>query len=216
MFLNELIEKKDNGSIYVDARKLHNYLKEESSYKFVHWLKQFLLKEKYGFVENTDFVKCAKCSTIENTNIKQERIEYELTLNTAKELAMLSGMKKGKEVRNYFIKCEEELMETRINNIKAMTMLFTHKDKINFTKETLYPILDSLGVLSKSKKRVHQIIKQSLIGKYENIKMDKEFDTQDFIKDYRLLAGKLKEEYSSYFVDKNQITIFDILEECKG
>lgn len=213
MFLKELIRKRENGSMYVDARSLHNYLKEGSSYKFTHWLNQYLLKEKYGFIENTDFVKCAKVSTIEKTNIKQERIEYELTLDTAKELCMLSGLKKGKEARNYFIRCEEKLHEMQINNVKAMAMLFTHKDKIKFTKETLYPILDQMGVLSKSKKRVHQMIKQSLIGKYENITMNNEFDTQDFINDYKLLAGKMKEKYKNYFVDKNQITIFDILEE---
>lgn len=213
MILSELVEKREDGTIYIDARKLHNYLKEGSSYKFTHWIPQYLLKDKYGFVENTDFVKRAKVSTIENTNLKQERIEYELTLNTAKELCMLSGLKKGKEARNYFIKCEEELNDMRINNVKAMAMLFTHKDKIHFTKETLYPILEKLGVIEKSKKRVHQIIKQSLIGKYENIKMNEEFDTHDFINDYKLLAEKMKEEYSNYFIDKNQITIFDILEE---
>lgn len=211
MFIKELVEKREDGNLYVDARKLHKWLGLKK--KFTDWLKQNLFNECYGFIENTDFINLHLQGKIEGTNIKQWRNEYYLSLDTAKQLCMISKTEKGIEARRYFIQCEKQLHEMQINNVKAMAMLFTHKDKLKFTKETLYPILDQMGVLSKSKKRVHQIIKQSLIGKYENITMNNEFDTQDFINDYKQLAEKMKEKYKNYFVDKNQITIFDILEE---
>ncbi|MGL5507543.1 MAG: antA/AntB antirepressor family protein [Paraclostridium sp.] len=211
--INKLVKQRENGELYVSAIELHKWLGLKN--KFSNWKDSNVLNEKYGFSEHLDYkVNSNVHVTIEGTNISQIRTDYEMTLRMASHLSMVSKTKKGIECRDYFFKCENDLQEMRINNIKAMAMMFTHKDKIGFTKETLYPILDSMGVLKSKKSRVHQIIKQSLIGKYENIKMDDEFDTQDFIKDYKSLADKIKEEYNSYFVDKNQITIFDILEEC--
>lgn len=210
--IKDIISFREDGSFYVSARDLHKLLGVKG--KFAHWKDQNVLNEKYKFVEGVDYTSSVVRSTIEGTNLSQERKDYQLTLRMASHLSMVSKTKKGIECRDYFFKCEKDLQEMRINNVKAMAMMFTHKDKIGFTKETLYPILDSMGVLKSKKSRVHQIIKQSLIGKYENIKMNDEFDTQDFIKDYKSLADKIKEEYNSYFVDKNQITIFDILEEC--
>ena len=43
----------------------------------------------------------------------QVRIEYHFTISAAKEIAMMSGSPKGKEVRLYFIECEKRLKETR-------------------------------------------------------------------------------------------------------
>lgn len=232
---NDLAKQVENGFV-VSARELHEKLGIEKS--FGAWSTRVIEKEKvarksweiidsenieistivneYPKVLTGKYVAIkikVKLNQFKNTNFKNKIFDdYIISLNMAKHLAMMSKTEKGEEIRDYFIGCEEELQEMKINNVKAVAMIFTHKDKLQLTNNVLYPILERLGVLNNSKKNVHKIIKQALIGKYENITMSKEFDTNDFIQDYKELAEKMKEEHSNYFVDKNQITMFEMLE----
>jgi phage anti-repressor protein len=74
----------------------------ESKQDFSNWIKNRI--EKYGFVENQDFARFDKI--IETTGGRL--IEYALSINCAKELAMVEGNAKGKQARQYFIACEEK------------------------------------------------------------------------------------------------------------
>ena len=84
----------------VDARELHAFL--EVGKDFSNWIKDRI--DQYGFVENQDFV----CSPILASNGRggHNRIDYHVSLDMAKELAMVERNEKGKEARQYFIKCE--------------------------------------------------------------------------------------------------------------
>lgn len=117
------------------------------------------------------------------------------------------------EKEKQILELKAEIKEKELNNIKAVTMIFTHKDKVNFTTTQLYPILDKLGVLNKNRHQIHRLIKQALIGKYENLHADKEFNAEEFINDYEKLAEKLKEEYTGYFIDDRQVNLFNMLIE---
>ncbi|SBV94823.1 conserved hypothetical protein [uncultured Dysgonomonas sp.] len=103
--MEELIRIRENekGEKVVSARELHAYL--ESKQDFSNWIKNRI--SKYGFNENEDYVRFDKI--IETTGGRL--IEYALTLNCAKELAMVEGNAKGKEARGYFIACEKKLKE---------------------------------------------------------------------------------------------------------
>ncbi|EFO33782.1 toxin-antitoxin system, toxin component, Bro family [Roseibium sp. TrichSKD4] len=81
----------------VDARELHGFL--ECGEEFAHWIKQRI--SQYGFVENRDFVTFR-----ENSQKGRPRQEYALSLDMAKELAMVERNDKGKQARQYFIECE--------------------------------------------------------------------------------------------------------------
>lgn len=87
----------------VDARELHSFL--ENGDMFANWIKARV--EKYGFLEGQDFVL-----VLENPKIKKGRggdrrsKDYHLTLDMAKELAMVENNDKGREARRYFIECE--------------------------------------------------------------------------------------------------------------
>jgi len=85
----------------VSARDLHIFL--ENKRDFSTWIKSRI--EKYGFVDGEDYLTFHKI--VERAN----RIEYALTIDTAKEIAMVEGNKKGKIARQYFISCEKKLKD---------------------------------------------------------------------------------------------------------
>ena len=90
-----------NGQKAVSARKLHAFL--GSKQEFANWVKNRI--EKYGFVENLDYISFD--NVIKRENGATIRKEYALSISMAKELSMVEGNEKGKQARRYFIKCEE-------------------------------------------------------------------------------------------------------------
>ena len=89
----------------VNARDIHNYLQVNS--KFADWIKRAI--SKYDFKENIDYVCFLKNEKAGNNAISRE---YIVTMDMAKELAMLENNPKGKETRKYFINCEKELQKS--------------------------------------------------------------------------------------------------------
>ena len=110
--MNELITLQPqtiNGATVetVSARELHAFL--ESKQDFSTWIKNRV--EQYDFVENQDFIKLHKKMELSKTG--QMGIDYHITLDMAKELAMVERNEKGKQARRYFIECERKLRETQ-------------------------------------------------------------------------------------------------------
>ena len=127
--MNELIKIEErNGEQLVSGRELHQFL--ESSERFSRWWERML---SYGFKENEDFTSVQK-STVVNNGAKKEIGDYIMKLSMAKELSMIQRNEKGKQAREYFIKCEEawnspEMILARASQIQAK-MLETWKDKV--------------------------------------------------------------------------------------
>ena len=104
--MTELISIKEyKGQKVINARELHYFL--ESRRDFSTWIKDRI--EKYGFIENQDY------STFTKIVERAKRIEYALTIDTAKEIAMVEGNDKGKQARQYFIECEKKLQNKAID-----------------------------------------------------------------------------------------------------
>lgn len=112
-----------NGKL-VDARELHIFL--GSKRDFSNWINQRI--KKYGFEEGIDYTSYNKI--VEREKGATRRIEYTLTLNMAKELAMVENNAKGREARLYFIKAEEALQELKNNKrLEAFVKLESTKEK---------------------------------------------------------------------------------------
>lgn len=111
--MTELISIKEyKGQKVVNARELHYFL--ESRQEFANWIKSRI--EKYGFIENQDYTTFDKIIKREdNPNLGTKRKEYALTIDTAKEIAMVEGNDKGKQARQYFIECEKKLQNKAID-----------------------------------------------------------------------------------------------------
>ena len=102
--MDELIPIITNGDIKaVDGRTLHEFL--EVGRDFSNWIKDRI--EKYGFVENEDYQKCSP-NLATDSNVAHNRIEYIISLDMAKELAMVENNNKGKQARRYFIEVEKK------------------------------------------------------------------------------------------------------------
>lgn len=95
---NNILDDEEVNSI--SARDLHKFLGVTE--RFQQWItKQF----SYGFKENVDYSGCK----IFNTQANMELQDYVISLDCAKQIAMLQRSPKGQEAREYFIECEKQL-----------------------------------------------------------------------------------------------------------
>lgn len=123
----------------VNARELHAFL--GSGIRFNDWIKRRI--EDYGFTEGTDYTRIEltpdmkmadiggriggidnaqksvqKNVALESTGYinhgQQGRIEYAISIDMAKELAMVERNEKGKQARQYFIECERQAKSIQV------------------------------------------------------------------------------------------------------
>lgn len=95
----------DEPAQLVNARDLHTFL--EVGRDFSNWITGRI--EEYGFVENQDFGIFAQIGEKSNRGRGRPSKEYCLSLDMAKELAMVERNEKGRIIRRYFIECEKRL-----------------------------------------------------------------------------------------------------------
>jgi anti-repressor protein len=92
--MKELIRIQEvKGKKVVSARDLHLFLEIDT--RFYDWCKRMFA---YGFEENVDYSK---------VSIKNQQVDYALTLDCAKEISMIQRTDKGKQARLYFIEMEK-------------------------------------------------------------------------------------------------------------
>ncbi len=102
--MNELLKVNyDNDRITLSARELHEFLEVKTSFK--DWFPRMC---EYGFNESQDFnpLKNEQVRLEGNRQVKRTVQDYEITLDMAKEIAMIQRSDKGKEVRQYFLELE--------------------------------------------------------------------------------------------------------------
>ncbi|EEW7588433.1 TPA: phage antirepressor Ant [Escherichia coli] len=100
-------------ALLVNARDLHTFL--DVGKRFASWIAERIAE--YGFVENQDFMIISQVR--EKIGRGRPAKDYHLTLDTAKELAMVERNEKGRQVRRYFIECEKRLrqQETKVEKV---------------------------------------------------------------------------------------------------
>ena len=100
------VRKTKEGQQVVSARELWQFL--NVGRHFNSWIKGRI--EKYDFIENEDFIIVSLIT--QNGVIKKggdrKSHDYILTLDMAKELAMIENNPAGRAVRRYFIQCEKK------------------------------------------------------------------------------------------------------------
>lgn len=101
--MNELLRVNyDSDRITLSARELHEFLGIETQYT-----KWFQRMSKYGFDENMDYRTISQKRLTAQGN-ETTFIDHEITLDMAKEIAMIQRSEKGKQIRQYFLELERK------------------------------------------------------------------------------------------------------------
>ena len=118
--MNELIKiTEQKGIQLVDARELHRKLKVQT--KFTNWFPRRV--EEYKFDEGKDYFTENQLLPKNGQKVfHRPRTEYFLTIDMAKEIAMVERTEVGKMIRNYFIEMEKIVMQTIIKMPKSLNV----------------------------------------------------------------------------------------------
>lgn len=109
VFTGELIEQE---SPFCNARDLHSSL--QVGRDFSTWINSRI--EEYGFVEGEDYSPVL--GNRSDGKAGKRRTDYHLTLDMAKELAMIENNEIGRAVRRYFIQAEKTLREKLVAELR--------------------------------------------------------------------------------------------------
>jgi anti-repressor protein len=157
----ELIKiTEQNGSQVVNARDLHAFLIQEAKggqtgEDFSHWIKRTL---SYGFLESVDYEileydylgnLIAKNSESDNQQVRVYKRDFALTIDCAKQIAMIQNNDKGKEARLYFIECERKTKQSQspttfLEALKIAVKLEEEKQALLLQADNLNTALDNL------------------------------------------------------------------------
>ncbi|EIZ7735554.1 antA/AntB antirepressor family protein, partial [Escherichia coli] len=137
-------------TLLVNARDLHTFL--DVGKRFASWIVERIAE--YGFVENQDFMIISQVR--EKIGRGRPAKDYHLTLDTAKELAMVERNEKGRQIRRYFIECEKKLRNIQpvqaepqpqftAEEIILLCYMQLWMEKAQDISKHLYPIMKELN-----------------------------------------------------------------------
>lgn len=107
--LNNLIPFSitEESEVLVSARSYHSFLETKANFK--QW---YLKMIDYGFVEGEDYEKTY--TKVFTTQGEQTAVDYMMSINMAKEIALLQQSEKGKIARRYLINVEKKLKSAQV------------------------------------------------------------------------------------------------------
>ncbi|ENE3884877.1 antA/AntB antirepressor family protein [Escherichia coli] len=134
-------------TLLVNARDLHGFL--EVGKDFSNWIRARI--NEYGFVENLDYILFSP--NLAKTPGRRRK-DFHLTLDTAKETAMVERNEKGRQIRRYFIECEKKLRNIQpvqteqqftAEEIILLCYMQLWMEKAQNISKHLYPIMKELN-----------------------------------------------------------------------
>lgn len=123
------INTNEEGEARVSARELYDALNVSKNTRFSRWFET----NSKQLIEDEDY-RGVLTSTPQNQHGGVQQLQdYALTIDAAKQIAMMSGTPKGREVRMYFIQVEKvwnspDQIMARALQISKMKL--EHKDKL--------------------------------------------------------------------------------------
>jgi putative antirepressor len=136
--MNELlkINTTDSERITVSARDLYEFL--EATERFNSWFDRM---KQYGLTEGEDFTS-VKSFTVVNNGAHKEIDDYQLTIDTAKQIAMLQRNEKGTRARKYFIQVENAWNSPERVMARALTIANKTIETLKIENSELKPKAD--------------------------------------------------------------------------
>ena len=139
----------NQAALLCNARNLHAFLGVGK--RFASWITERIAE--YGFVENQDYMIASQIREAKGRG-GHNRKEYHLTLDTAKELAMVERNEKGRQIRRYFIECEKKLRNIQpvqteqqftAEDIILLCYVQLWMEKAQQLSKQLYPVMRELN-----------------------------------------------------------------------
>ncbi|ENC1893206.1 antA/AntB antirepressor family protein [Escherichia coli] len=137
-------------TLLVNARDLHTFLGVGK--RFASWITERIAE--YGFVENQDYILVSLNRETKGRGGDRRSKDYHLTLDTAKETAMVERNEKGRQIRRYFIECEKKLRNIQpvqteqqftAEEIILLCYMQVQMENAQDICKRLYPILKELN-----------------------------------------------------------------------
>ncbi|WP_416852587.1 antA/AntB antirepressor family protein [Escherichia coli] len=134
-------------ALLCNARDLHAFLGVKKV--FAAWITNRI--SEYKFIENQDYILLSNLGKQTSGRGGHNRKDYHLTLDTAKELAMVEHNEKGRQIRRYFIECEKKLRSMQPaqqftdEEIILLCYMQVQMEKAQDISKRLYPILKELN-----------------------------------------------------------------------
>ncbi|EKD0771056.1 antA/AntB antirepressor family protein [Escherichia coli] len=134
-------------ALLCNARDLHAFLGVKKV--FAAWITNRI--SEYEFIENQDYILLSDLGKQTSGRGGHNRKDYHLTLDTAKELAMVEHNEKGRQIRRYFIECEKKLRSMQPaqqftdEEIILLCYMQVQMEKAQDISKRLYPILKELN-----------------------------------------------------------------------
>ncbi|BAT32597.1 phage antirepressor Ant [Escherichia coli] len=137
-------------ALLCNARDLHAFLGVKKV--FAAWITNRI--SEYEFIENQDYILLSNLGKQTSGRGGHNRKDYHLTLDTAKELAMVEHNEKGRQIRRYFIECEKKLRNIQpvqteqqftAEEIILLCYMQVQMENAQDICKRLYPILKELN-----------------------------------------------------------------------
>lgn len=134
----------------VNARELHFQL--EIGKDFSSWIKSQL--DSLLLDENKDYLKL--------TQKGEKKIEYIVTLDAAKHIALSSRTQKGKDLRNYFIQFEKQAKQVMHSQTQEIALMKQMLNTIETTDQRVTKIESNMRIENWQQKRLEQAKNQKV------------------------------------------------------
>lgn len=164
VFTGELTDQDDQ---YCNARDLHASL--QVGRDFSTWITSRI--DEYGFEESIDFL------VIDSPKLGNQRkgrggdrrsIDYHLTLDMAKELAMIENNDIGRSVRRYFIQAEKTLREKLLAELRDKAQHVLPVRGVKLMRDGL-SMKDTLKLQEQSQALLRKIYQAPTKGERQNM-----------------------------------------------
>jgi anti-repressor protein len=120
----------------VDGRELHAFLGNKDH--FATWITDRI--RQFDFMRDIEFV----CFS-EDSEKGRPQLHYALSLDMAKQLAMVERNEKGKEARLYFIECEKRLFrpQSHLETAKQLVASLEHAERLQLQLTEQAPMVEA-------------------------------------------------------------------------
>lgn len=156
-------ELTDQDIQYCNARDLHASL--QVGRDFSTWINSRI--EEYGFVEGEDFSPVLG-KTTKGSKGGRPTIDYHLTLDMAKELAMIENNDIGRSVRRYFIQAEKTLREKLLAELRDKAQHVLPVRGVKLMRDGL-SMKDTLKLQEQSQALLRKIYQAPTKGERQNL-----------------------------------------------